>query len=118
MKVLVFGAHPDDMEVVMGGTSARHSAMGDVVWMCVATVPSPGDTRRAEARRGAEILGAKLRILDIPPGELEYNRQTVRRVDQILNDFDPDVIYTQWDQDSHQDHNAISRSVISAARKN
>lgn len=118
MKILVFGAHPDDMEVGMGGTIARHASMGDEVLMCVATVPSLGDTRRNEARRGAEILGARLHLLDIPAGELEYNRETVRRVDKILNDFDPDVIYTQWDQDSHQDHNAISRSVISAARKN
>lgn len=118
MKILVFGAHPDDMEVGMGGTIARHASMGDEVLMCVATVPSLGDTRRNEARRGAEILGARLHLLDIPAGELEYNRETVRRVDKVLNDFDPDVIYTQWDQDSHQDHNAISRSVISAARKN
>ena len=118
MKVLVFGAHPDDMEVGMGGTIARHASFGDEVLMCVATVPSQAERRRAEARRGAEILGARLHFLDIPPAELEYNRHTVRRVDEILNDFDPDVIYTQWDQDSHQDHNSISRSVISAARKN
>lgn len=118
MKVLVFGAHPDDMEVGMGGTIARHSSMGDEVLMCVATVPSLGDVRRDEARRGAEILGARLHLLEIPAAELEYNRQTVRKVDQLLSEFDPDVIYTQWDQDSHQDHNSISRSVISAARKN
>lgn len=118
MKVLVFGAHPDDMEVGMGGTIAKHADAGDEVLMVVATVPSLGDRRRAEARRGAAILGARLLLLDIPAAELEYNRETVRRVDRVLEEFDPTVIYTQWDQDSHQDHNALSRAVISAARKN
>ncbi len=118
MKVLVFGAHPDDMEVGMGGTIAKHAAAGDDVLMVVATVPSLGDVRRGEAAAGAQVLGARLQLLDVPSDEFEYNRELVRRVDRFLADFQPDVIYTQWDQDSHQDHNALSRAVISAARKN
>ncbi len=118
MKILVFGAHPDDMEVGMGGTIAKHAALGDDVLMVVATVPSLGDVRRSEALDGAKALGARLQLLDVPSDEFEYNRELVRRVDGFLREFEPDVIYTQWDQDSHQDHNALSRAVISAARKN
>ncbi len=118
MKVLVFGAHPDDMEIGMGGTIAKHTKLGDTVLMVVSTVPSQRERRREEMRRGADLLDAQLYCLDVPPEEMEYNRQLIRQVDQLLESFAPDLIYTHWDQDSHQDHNTISRSVISAARKN
>lgn len=118
MKIVVFGAHPDDMEIGMGGTIAKHVRIGDDVLMVVVTVPSQRERRREEARCGAEILGARLSLLDIPADELEYNRKIIRQIDAILEDFAPDLIYTHWDQDSHQDHNTVSRAVISAARKN
>lgn len=118
MKVVVFGAHPDDMEIGMGGTIAKHVHLGDAVLMTVVTVTSQRDRRRQEAERGAEMLGAQFLSLDIPAEELEYNRTLIRRVDAILEDCAPDLIYTHWNQDSHQDHNTISRAVISAARKN
>jgi len=118
MRILVFGAHPDDMEVGMGGTIAKHANFGDSVDMVVGTVPSMGQVRRDEAREGARILGGELRFLDIESEEFEYNRALVGQIDAILKDVRPDMIYTQWDQDSHQDHNNLSRGVISASRKN
>jgi LmbE family N-acetylglucosaminyl deacetylase len=118
MKVLAFGAHPDDMEIGMGGTIAKHARAGDEVLMVVATIPSQRERRREEAQHGAEILGAQLHLLNIPAEELEYNRKIIRQIDRVLEDFAPDLIYTHWDQDSHQDHNTVSRAVISAARKN
>ncbi len=118
MRVLVFGAHPDDMEIGMGGTITKHVSMGDEVLMVVATVPSQRERRREETKQGAEILGARLSILDIPSNELECNRQVIKQFDRILEDFPPDLIYTHWDQDSHQDHNTVSRVVISVAREN
>jgi LmbE family N-acetylglucosaminyl deacetylase len=118
MKVLVFGAHPDDMEIGMGGTIAKHSSMGDEVLMVVVSIPSQWNRRQGEAQEGAAVLGARLQILDIPTESLEYNRRIIGYVDAILEEFGPDLIYTHWDQDSHQDHNTVARAVISAARKN
>lgn len=118
MQVLVFGAHPDDMEIGMGGTIAKHARLGDKVLMVVATVPSQRERRREEAKRGAETLGAQLYSLEVPPDEMECNRKLIRQVDTLIESYSPDLIYTHWDQDSHQDHNAISRAVISATRKN
>ena len=57
MKVLVFGAHPDDLEIGMGGTIAKHVSVGDTVLMVVTTIPSQRECRREEAQRGAAILG-------------------------------------------------------------
>jgi LmbE family N-acetylglucosaminyl deacetylase len=118
MRVLVFGSHPDDIEIGMGGTVAKHSQAGDTVLMAVATVPSKRERRMAEAEEGARILGARLTVLDIDPDQLAHDRRTIQTMDRVLTEFRPDLIYTHWDQDSHQDHNAVSRSVISAAREN
>lgn len=118
MRVLVFGAHPDDIEIGMGGTIARHVEAGHDVLMVVATLPSPREERLREAEEGARILGARLEMLDVPLDELGQNRDTIRRFDRLLTSVDPHLVYTHWDQDSHQDHNAVSRAVISAARRN
>jgi LmbE family N-acetylglucosaminyl deacetylase len=118
MRVLAFGAHPDDIEIGMGGTIARHAAAGDRVVMAVATLPNNRDTRRMEAARAADALGAELMILDIPLDTLGHSRAMVKAFDKILETVAPDVIYTHWNMDSHQDHNAVSLATISASREN
>ena len=118
MRIIVFGAHPDDMEIGMGGTIAKHVEAGDDVLMVVATVPSQRELRIQEARAGAEVLGARLEILDIPPDDLGVNRRTIREFDRLLTSVDPHLVYTHWDQDSHQDHNAVSRAILAAGRRN
>ncbi len=118
MRIIVFGAHPDDMEIGMGGTIAKHVEAGDDLLMVVATVPSQRELRIQEARAGAEVLGARLEILDIPPDDLGVNRRTIREFDRLLGSVDPHLVYTHWDQDSHQDHNAVSRAILAAGRRN
>ncbi len=118
MKVLAFGAHPDDIEIGMGGTIARHADAGDQVVMAVATIPNHRGTRRREAERAAAVFGAELMLLDIPPGELTRSRATIKRFDKALETVGPDVIYTHWNSDSHQDHNAVAMATITASRDN
>lgn len=118
MRVLVFGAHPDDMEIGMGGTIAKHVAIGDDLLMVVATIPSQRELRIQEARDGAEVLGARLEVLDVPPDDLGMNRRTIREFDRLFGSVNPHLVYTHWDQDSHQDHLAVSRAVMAAGRRN
>jgi LmbE family N-acetylglucosaminyl deacetylase len=118
MKVLAFGAHPDDIEIGMGGTIARHARTGDRTVMVVVTIPNDREVRRLEAERAAGILGADLMILDIGSDELGHSRVIVKRFDRLLEDVAPDIIYTHWNMDSHQDHNAVSMATITAARDN
>jgi len=118
MRVLVFGAHPDDVEIGMGGTIAKHTAAGDDVLLVVATVPSQREERIHEAHEAARALGARFELLDIPPDEMGFNRRTIREFDRLFSAVDPHLAYTHWDQDSHQDHAAVARSVMAAARKN
>jgi LmbE family N-acetylglucosaminyl deacetylase len=116
--VLAFGAHPDDIEIGMGGTIARHASAGDRVVMVVVTIPNNREVRRDEAERAAGVLGADLTILDIPLDELGHSRTIVKRFDKLLETVNPDVIYTHWNMDSHQDHNAVSLATITASRDN
>ncbi|MDP2729863.1 MAG: PIG-L family deacetylase [Dehalococcoidales bacterium] len=118
MKVLVFSPHPDDAEVLMGGTIAKYTQNGHEVLIIVVTVPNHGDKREKESEKSAAILGAGLSILDINPHELAFNRKTVEIFDDVIKNFPPDVIYTSWLHDSHQDHISVCEATIAAARKN
>src|SRR5687767_10518587 len=61
--VLAIGAHPDDIELAIGGTLARLAGNGARVVMAVVSIPAEFDTRRDEALRAAQILGCELRFL-------------------------------------------------------
>ncbi|MBA2543918.1 MAG: PIG-L family deacetylase [Deltaproteobacteria bacterium] len=120
-RVLAFGAHPDDLEIGAGGLLARLSQEGAEVTMAVVSIPNNTEQRKAEARRGAEIIDAdNLRILfeekpcrveDIPMHEL------VRRMDQIVGDVRPDLVITHSAFDLHWDHGLVNRATVSALRR-
>lgn len=118
--VLAFGAHPDDLEIGAGGLLARLAAEGADVTMAVVTVPNQVDTRRAEARAGAERIDAELMILfdqrpcrveDVPMYEL------VSRFDQLVGDLRPDLVITHSANDLHWDHGLVHRATVSALRR-
>src|SRR5688500_6272264 len=90
--VLAIGAHPDDLELAVGGTLARLARNGARVVMAIVSIPSDFDTRHAEAKRAAEILGCELRFLlndgcrridDIKTYHL------VTLVDAVVHDLEP-----------------------------
>lgn len=118
MRVLAFGAHPDDIEVGMGGTIAKYSKNKHAVLMVIATVPSKREARWEEAEDAAKILGAELLILDIDPDKMVFSRELVRRFDEVTREYSPDIVYTHWNHDSHQDHVAVANSVTASMRKN
>jgi LmbE family N-acetylglucosaminyl deacetylase len=118
MKVIVFSPHPDDAEVLMGGTIAKYSQKRHDVLLVVVTIPNAKERRLKEAKRSAQILGVKLTVLDLSLDEMVFNRKLVEIFDGVVKDFQPDIIYTCWNHDSHQDHVAVSNGTIAAARGN
>jgi len=118
LNILVFSPHPDDAEVLMGGTIAKYAQKGHNVLLAVATVPNQKEKRIEESKKAAAILGARISMLDLNPHELVFNRSLVEIFDEVIKDFPPDVIYTSWIHDSHQDHANVSEATIAAARKN
>lgn len=118
MKVLAFGAHPDDIEIGMGGTIARYSKNKNDVLMVIAMIPHGQEVRRHEAKNAAKILSAELIILDIDPDKMIFSREFVRRFDEVVREYSPDIVYTHWNHDSHNDHVAVAEAVIASTRKN
>lgn len=117
--IIVFGAHPDDVEIGMAGTIRRLSAAGNDVYICIATIPKDHERRMAEARDAGKILGAKeVMFMSLKAQELGYNRKTIGAIDNIVRHLDPHSIFTHWVEDSHQDHVNLTRCVIAATRKN
>ena len=52
------------------------------------------------------------------PLTLSHSRDLIVEMDSIINDFKPDVIFTNWPHDTHQEHTIVSKAVQSAARRN
>lgn len=118
MRVLAFGAHPDDIEVGMGGTIGRYSKNKYDAIMVIVAIPNKREVRWKEAENAAKKLGAELLILDIDPDRMIFSRELVRRFDEVIREQSPDIVYTHWNHDSHQDHIAVANAVIAATRKN
>ncbi|OLC94735.1 MAG: hypothetical protein AUG16_02400 [Thaumarchaeota archaeon 13_1_20CM_2_39_20] len=118
---MVFGAHPDDIEIGMGGTVAKLVKMGYEMNLVIANTDSSGtmvSERELEATRGAKILGCSTpEFLNLQPGEFMFNRTLVSRLDKLIGTHEPDVIFTQWIGDSHQDHQILTRCVLAASRR-
>jgi N-acetylglucosamine malate deacetylase 1 len=121
-SVLVFGAHPDDIEIGMGGTVAKLNGMGYDVNLVVATLPDfvktdTKEQRRMEATMSAKVMGSNQpQFLDLSADEIIFGRKFVTLIDGIIHKYQPEAVFTQWIGDSHQDHQALTRAVISASR--
>jgi LmbE family N-acetylglucosaminyl deacetylase len=123
VRVLAVGAHPDDLEILCGGTLARYVEDGHEVVMCHASRGDRGSfvhtseeiagIRNAEARRAAEICGAEHTTLGFSDGEInaaDHDQQ--RAVVDLVREARPDVIITHWRGDYHSDHDEISKLVF------
>ena len=121
-SVVAFGAHPDDIEIGMGGTVAKLAGMGYDVNLVVATLPNfteldKKDQRRTEAVMSAKTMGCKApQFLDLSPDEIVFGRKFVGMLDEIIHKYEPQAVFTQWMGDSHQDHQMLTKAVIAASR--
>jgi N-acetylglucosamine malate deacetylase 1 len=121
-SVIAFGAHPDDLEIGMGGTLAKLARLDYDVNLVIATLPNFVKTdikeqRKIEATMSAKTLGCKSpQFLDLSPDEITIGRKFVTMIDDIINKHKPEAVFTQWIGDSHQDHQALTRAVIAASR--
>lgn len=120
--ILVFGAHPDDIEIGMGGTITKLVHLGHDVIMVIVTLPNftiadKKDERKLEAISSATILGCNSpEFLDLSPEDIVFGRRMVTLVDSLIKKYNTNTVYTQWIGDSHQDHQILTQSVIAASR--
>ncbi|PMC39398.1 bacillithiol biosynthesis deacetylase BshB1 [Bacillus sp. UMB0899] len=128
LDFLAIGAHPDDVEIGMGGTIAKYTQKGFKVGICDLTkaeLSSNGtvSTRQEEAKHAGEILGISTRIqLSIPDRGLYLTDPYIKEIVEIIRTYKPRIVFAPYNKDRHPDHGNCSRlveeAVFSAGIKN
>jgi bacillithiol biosynthesis deacetylase BshB1 len=124
LDLLAFGPHPDDIEIGMGGTIARHTADGYRVGLCDLTRGELGsngspDDRLAEGEAARAVLGAVTRVnLGLPDGNLspDDGSQIARIVDCVRH-WRPRAVAVPYWLDRHPDHVCASTLLTRAIFK-
>ena len=125
-NILAVGAHADDVEIGCGGTVALHVKNGDSVVILLMAESSytyydgrilrTREEGKNEEENAAKVLGAKLINLGFETKEVPYSRVSVEAINEVIDKYEIDIIYTHWYHDSHQDHRRTTQAVLSAGR--
>jgi LmbE family N-acetylglucosaminyl deacetylase len=125
MRILAVGAHPDDVEILCGGTLAKYAAGGHQVFIGVATDGAAGhallqpnelrEIRMREAAEAADVIGAQVRFVGEEDEWLFHDRPTREKFVELIRWADPTVIITHNPDDYHPDHRACSDLVFAAS---
>lgn len=118
--VLAIGAHPDDVEIGIGGLLAAHANAQDAITILTLSRGGRGgdaDYRQGESLATAEMLGARLFVKDLVDTEISGGGATVRIIEEVVQEIQPTIVYTHSSHDRHQDHRAVSEATIVATRR-
>jgi bacillithiol biosynthesis deacetylase BshB1 len=119
-EIVCVGAHPDDVEIGMGGTVAALARSGADVLIVDLTdgEPTPHGTherRMAEATDAAQALGCRRITLELPNRSLFDTVEARTALAEVLRAERPRVLFVPYPEDAHPDHIAASR-IAEAAR--
>src|SRR5436190_11270725 len=125
LRIIVFGAHPDDCELSAGGTGAKWAALGHHVKFVSCTNGDIGHwkmaggplakRRAAEVKKCAGILGNRIEVLDIHDGELMVNMENRRTICRLIREWQADIVISHRPNDYHPDHRYTGVLVMDAA---
>ena len=120
VDLLVFGPHPDDLEIGLAGTIAVHSARGFRVGLCDLTRGELGsngtaDEREAEAEAARRVLGATWRHnFRWPDGAITGSGEQIAEAVRVIRATRPRTIAIPYGDDRHPDHHAASEVLTRA----
>ncbi len=120
-KVLVIGAHPDDIEIAAGASIAK---LHDAGFQIRALVLSHGErggnanSRLTEAEIGAQFLELDgVQVMNFQDTRMHSQAfEIVNAIERVIREFEPDMIFTHSKHDLHQDHQTVYESTLRAAR--
>lgn len=125
LRIICFGAHPDDCELKVGGTAALWAAQGHHVKLVSVTNGDIGHwrdaggplarRRKSEVERAAKILGITTEVLDIHDGELLPTLENRRTVTRLIREWKADLVMSHRPNDYHPDHRYTGVLVQDAA---
>ena len=120
VDVVAFGAHPDDVELGCGGTLLSLRERGyrfAIVDLTAGEKGSRGtrETRAAEAKAAAELMGATAReCLGLPDTRVEVTAVAGRLAVEVIRKYRPRLVISHNPTDEHPDHAAAARIVAKA----
>jgi LmbE family N-acetylglucosaminyl deacetylase len=125
LRIICFGAHPDDCELQVGGVAAMWAAKGHKVKLVSVTNGDIGHwreaggplalRRKAEVKKAAEILGVTAQVLDIHDGELLPSLENRRLLTRLIREWNADIVMGPRPNDYHPDHRYTGVLVQDAA---
>lgn len=125
LRIVVFGAHPDDAEFKAGGTARKWAKLGHHVKLCSVTNGDIGhwqmaggplaQRRRAESAAVAKALGVTSQVLDNHDGELEPTLENRRLITRVIREWKADIVISHRPWDYHPDHRYVGILVQDAA---
>ena len=125
LRIICFGAHPDDCEIRAGGVAMLWAAQGHHVKFVSVTNGDIGHwrdaggplarRRKAEVGEAAKILGITTEVLDIHDGELEPTLENRRAVTRLIRQWNADIVMSHRPNDYHPDHRYTGVLVQDAA---
>ncbi len=114
LRIICFGAHPDDCELQVGGVAAMWAAKGHHVKLVSVTNGDIGHwreaggplarRRKAEVERADQILGVTCEVLDIHDGELLPTIENRRTITRLIREWNADIVMGPRPNDYHPDH--------------
>jgi LmbE family N-acetylglucosaminyl deacetylase len=125
LRIIAFGAHPDDCEIRAGGIATMWSALGHKVKFVSTTNGDIGHwkiaggplakRRTAEAEAAAEVLGIDTQVLDIHDGEIMPTLENRKLFTQLIREQKADIVFGPRTNDYHPDHRYTGVLVQDAA---
>ncbi len=125
LRIIVFGAHPDDAQYKAGGTAAKWAKLGHHVKLVSVTNGDIGHwreaggplalRRRAEVEKVDAILGAATAVLDIHDGELVPSLENRQKIIRLIREWRADIVIAHRPWDYHPDHRYTGVLVQDAA---
>jgi N-acetylglucosamine malate deacetylase 1 len=125
LRIICFGAHPDDCEILAGGVAAKWAQQGHHVKFVSVTNGDIGhwrmaggplaQRRLAEVKKCAEILGIESEVLDIHDGELLPTLENRRLVTRVIREWKADLVLCHRPNTYHPDHRYVGILVQDAA---
>jgi LmbE family N-acetylglucosaminyl deacetylase len=125
LRIICFGAHPDDAEFRAGGTAAKWARMGHHVKLVSVTNGDIGhwqmaggelaQRRTAEVNEAAKILGTTAQVLDIHDGELLPTLEHRKTIVRLIRQWNADIVISHRPWDYHPDHRYVGVLVQDAA---
>jgi LmbE family N-acetylglucosaminyl deacetylase/CheY-like chemotaxis protein len=116
-SVLAIGAHPDDVEVGCGGILLGHVALGHEVSVLTLTGGQVGGTpaeRTREMDRAAELMSARLFHGNVAESSVAEGGATITEIERVIEEVQPDTVYTHSDHDFNQDHRNVHQATLAA----